>query len=252
MTTLECAHGHSNPVGQEYCSECGQSLGRLCPNGHRNSGTPKFCGACGAPMASEVFYQSSVKPIQSLMSEAGAVESDPVVTSDRGRGISTKTAIALIVSCLAVAVAGLIAVTLGGRGNSGANGSSSGSSSDATISGPSGDGTTAKPTGRGKFLDEQVPAVCRPGSVIENGDTILPNAQAQGSCQSMQGGPIFFGQYGDFSTSKNAVGLFRGAEYAAAASGSHYYVFISVSGSGVLTPLAQLGYTVDTVPTQGF
>ena len=47
-----CPNGHSNPVGQTFCGQCGAPVSSWCPNGHSNPSGQPYCGKCGAPIAS--------------------------------------------------------------------------------------------------------------------------------------------------------------------------------------------------------
>jgi len=68
---VSCEKGHTNPVGQRYCGECGESLAGLCPNGHTNRYGQRFCGECGTPII------AAPNP-----SEAGPAESNAETTGD--------------------------------------------------------------------------------------------------------------------------------------------------------------------------
>jgi hypothetical protein len=69
--------GTENPVGTNFCEECGARLARLCPScGHELRPTAKFCGNCGAALSP----QSSV---QSLASEAREPAPSPQTLDSR-------------------------------------------------------------------------------------------------------------------------------------------------------------------------
>lgn len=181
-----------------------------------------------------------------------STKSDSASVPKRG-GIGFRSVVLLALGL--AALIGVIAFTASSRQHSGANISSADLPATSNSSQPSGSGGNASPSGRGKLFDEWLPAVCKPGSINEQGNKVLPNAEAQGDCLAMQGGQIiYFGQYGDFAASKNDAGLFRNAEYAAAQSDGtgNIYLFVSIGTKGVLAPLAQFNFTVNTVPAEGF
>lgn len=86
-TNIKCPSGHSNPVAQRFCGECGVSLVGVCPAGHVNPPDQRYCGECGNPIGelatpgrpteSEVVTPSEPDPAKAPNPTAAPSRSEP-------------------------------------------------------------------------------------------------------------------------------------------------------------------------------
>lgn len=264
-----CPNGHSNPATRALCRECQASLHAasrggevdvprtdgtvVCAQGHHNPATRTTCRECSVPLAADpkpsraAASRSAPAGLTTHMQRVPTEETEPgaaispseSVTSPKARleNESKKIVIGL------AAVLGLIVLIIVGSLLL----SDPYPSNRASKSGASNAG--AGQASSGSLFDDWIPSVCKPGSYFEKGGELLPNAYADGFCQSTGGNPIIIGQYTEKFTAQNDMSMFRSAGYAVInASSGQIYIFLSPTvGTAPLEPLAQYGFQFGTV-----
>jgi hypothetical protein len=259
--TAQCPDGHQNPAGQKFCGQCGSALAGLCPNGHRNAEGQKFCGQCGSRIdATAPFRDASAKPGYSTPGETlwtagtkerapregfAAEKSDAKVPLSLGKIFTRSNLTRAVpwwpVAVIVVALALMLATCEDKPSKTSSGKTSSGRQPSTSATGYA-----------GTLYEDWIPAVCQQGTYFDTSNALLPNAIADASCKSARGNPIMMGQFASEFSAKNAVALFRGAEYAIAAvdtgTGEVVQVFLSPAAPSALAPLRSFGFVINTVP----
>lgn len=90
VPSVRCPEGHTNPIGQNYCGQCGASLAGLCPNGHINPSGQLFCGSCGTRLTG--LLHASPPPASAPVTEESCVGKEATSSSRVGVDFSRSTA----------------------------------------------------------------------------------------------------------------------------------------------------------------
>lgn len=230
---VQCFNGHINPVGQQYCGQCGSLVAARCLNGHINSPGQQFCGQCGAVIA---FAADSTlnfaRPNATTRPATTTSSSSPFVTNpytparklDRRRIWTFVVFIAVLLGVL-MFVANAASC---GRNQLGTGGGSE---------------RTGSSTRQSFLYNDWLPALCRPGTFYDG--EALHNAAASGTCYSRGGMPILIGQYDSEFRARNDLAMYISGEYALdTTNDGRVILFISPSQTNVLQPLEQFGFEI--------
>jgi hypothetical protein len=203
-----------------------------CPKGHINPAFRDSCRECGAPIGTEVRVQSAANEITPSETER------PPKRSLRDRPVA--------MAVLGVVLAGAVVALLFAANLSGGSG-------NQTVQTSSGTGNRSA---TGSTLDDWEAAVCKPGTLSNSGNN-LRNADASGSCMSLNGGPIMIGQYTSSFGLQSDMAIFRGASYATIPTNDgRTCVFVApfpgAKSASALEPLTQFGFQINSVPMSGY
>jgi hypothetical protein len=264
-----CANGHRNPQDQKFCGECGASLLLAVPkaSGSKQPEVPQRSfsksgaqsgetagtaarplWAAGAAERASREESSGEKPLRSNDADVRPSVSNEQLARNEHEGVSDifkrnaakassswLFAVWPVVVLLVILAVTLATCDLGNKPSKKAGGGQ-----------PASSGTGYS----GSLFDDWIPAVCQPGTYFDSSNALLPNATADATCKSARGNPILMGQFTEEFTAKNAVAMFRGAEYAVAApaTGGVVQVFLSPTAKNALAPLRSFGFVIMTVP----
>jgi hypothetical protein len=271
-----CPDGHPNPEGQKFCGECGQGVAVLpqaplqkTPEVPQQSLFSREKAAPAPPslpqtepvsqttsLAEEVTPQQtntleSATPVADEAAPTAPPPSHSVQAIDSPIQKSTRIPVWLfdrfsswipVLAVIGLIVLAVIADAIDSRLSDGGTSSKPKQRSDSSS------GTSSGYSG--SLYDDWIPAVCQPGTYFDSSNALLPNATADATCKSARGNPILMGQFTEEFTAKNAVAMFRGAEYAVAApaTGGVVQVFLSPTAKNALAPLRSFGFVINTVP----